>query len=230
MSSERKLLSEKVANQIIDMITIEKRFSPGDKLPNENLLAAELGISRTPLREAIKYLTARNILEIKRGKGTFVTKNPSLSEDFGMETLENMIIKLKDLYEIRLMIEPQIAYLAAKRATNEELEKIIHYGMETEAKILNNEDRTETDRAFHGEIAKAAHNDWIKRLMPILNNAISTAVKASHVRPEILQHTLKDHRTLMEFLKERDGEGAELAMRLHITRVIKAFGLDNENS
>ena len=176
MSSERKLLSEKVANQIIDMITIEKRFSPGDKLPNENLLAAELGISRTPLREAIKYLTARNILEIKRGKGTFVTKNPSLSEDFGMETLENMIIKLKDLYEIRLMIEPQIAYLAAKRATNEELEKIIHYGMETEAKILNNEDRTETDRAFHGEIAKAAHNDWIKRLMPILNNAISTAV------------------------------------------------------
>ena len=93
MSSERKLLYEKVANQIIDMITIEKRFSPGDKLPNENLLAAELGISRTPLREAIKYLTARNILEIKRGKGTFVTKNPSLSEDFGMETLENMIIK-----------------------------------------------------------------------------------------------------------------------------------------
>lgn len=227
MSSKKKPLSEKVAKQITDMITIEKRFLSGDKLPNENILAHELGISRTTLREAIKYLTARNILEIKRGRGTFVTENPTAFDDFGMDSLENIKIKLKDLYEIRLMIEPQITYLAAKRASDEELERIIYYGNETEKKILNNEDRTESDRAFHGEIAKAAHNDWIKRLMPILNNAISTAVKATHIHPEILEHTLKDHRTVVEFLKERDAEGAELAMRLHISRVIKAFGLDN---
>ncbi len=227
MSENKTLLSEKVAKKIIDMITIEKRFQAGDKLPNENLLAKELGISRTPLREAIKYLSAVNILEIKRGKGTFVKNNPALNDSFGTDSLENIIVKLKDLYEIRLIIEPEITYLASKRATDEELERILYYGKLTEEKILNNEDRTECDRAFHSEIAKSAHNDWIKKLMPILNNSISTAVKATHIHPEILQHTLNDHRAIMEFLKERDAEGAKLAMRLHISRVIKAFDLDN---
>ena len=69
-----KMLSQSIADTLISMITIEKRFAAGDKLPNENELAAELSVSRTTIREAIKTLAARDIVEIQRGRGTFVTK------------------------------------------------------------------------------------------------------------------------------------------------------------
>lgn len=228
MPENKKMLSEKIADEIVAMITIEKRFLPGDKLPNENELSLELGVSRTTLREAVRYLAAHNILEIQRGKGTFVSQNKELNQDlFG--DLNNIILKSKDLYEMRLIFEPQIAYLAAKRATDSELEKILTYGRLTEEKILSDEDRTEMDQAFHNAIAKAAHNDLFKRLLPILNNAISNGVKATQIKPIILQHTIRDHRTLMEFLKERDPEGAKLAMHLHITHVIKEFDMDHSD-
>ena len=68
------MLSQSVADNIVSMITIEKRFSAGDKLPNELHLSEELNVSRTTLREAVKILVAYDILEIQRGKGTFVCR------------------------------------------------------------------------------------------------------------------------------------------------------------
>ena len=67
---KNKMLSQSVADSILSMITIEKRFSVGDKLPNEMELSEELNVSRTTLREAIRMLVAYDILEIRRGKGT----------------------------------------------------------------------------------------------------------------------------------------------------------------
>ena len=71
---KNKMLFQSVADSILSMITIEKRFSVGDKLPNEIELSEELNVSRTTLREAIRILVAYDILEIKRGKGTYVTE------------------------------------------------------------------------------------------------------------------------------------------------------------
>ena len=71
----QKRLSDSVADDILSMITIEKKFMPGEKLPNENELSEELKISRTTLREAIRILATNGILEIQRGKGTFVKKD-----------------------------------------------------------------------------------------------------------------------------------------------------------
>ncbi len=71
---KNKMLSQSIADTMLSMITIEKRFSAGDKLPNENELSEELNVSRTTLREAIRTLVAYNVLEIQRGKGTFVTQ------------------------------------------------------------------------------------------------------------------------------------------------------------
>ena len=71
---KNKMLSQSIADTMLSMITIEKRFSAGDKLPNENEVSEELNVSRTTLREAIRTLVAYNVLEIQRGKGTFVTQ------------------------------------------------------------------------------------------------------------------------------------------------------------
>ena len=99
---KNKMLSQSVADNILSMITIEKRFSVGDKLPNELDLSEELNVSRTTLREAIRILVAYDILEIQRGKGTFVTEN-ALKQPQDLAPLSDIKVNAKDLYEMRLI-------------------------------------------------------------------------------------------------------------------------------
>ena len=96
----------------------------GDKLPNENELSEELGVSRTTLREAVKFLIAHNVLEIKRGKGTYVADNKDLNEDYGLSELENLVMDSMDFFETRIMLEPTMANYAAKRATVDDIKEL----------------------------------------------------------------------------------------------------------
>lgn len=228
MKRKEKTLSESVADDILAMINIDNKFSVGDKLPNENQLSQQLKVSRTTLREAIRILVAHNVLEIKRGKGTFVVNNQSFNENLGLEELSTVKMNVKDLYEMRLIFEPQTAYYAAKRATDKEIERILYYGKLEEEKILNGEDRTEVERAFHKSIAKATHNEFMNKLMPILYQAIDKGVILSDENKTILEDTLNDHRMIMDFLEKRDAEGAKTAMKLHIIHAIRGLGIDNE--
>lgn len=228
MSKKEKSLAESIADDILSMITIDKKFTSGDKLPNENELSSILNVSRTTLREAIRILTAHKVLEIKRGKGTYVTNNPDTFENFGLEELSTYKLNAKDLYEMRLIFEPETAYYAAKRATDKELERILYYGKLEEEKILNNEDRTDVEQAFHKSIARATHNEFMNKLMPILYKAIDKGVVLSQENQSIIQDTLNDHRMIMEFLENRDAEGAKTAMKLHIIRAMRGLGIYNE--
>lgn len=228
MPRKERSLSESVADDILAMITIDKKFASGDKLPNENELSDELQVSRTTLREAIRILVTRNILEIKRGKGTFVTNHQELNENLSLEQFSASELKVKDLYEMRLIFEPQTAYYAAKRATDKELERILYYGKLEEEKILNNEDRTEVEQAFHKSIAKATHNEFMNKLIPILYKAINNGVILSDENEVVIQDTLNDHRMIMDFLARRDAEGAKIAMKLHIIHAMRGLGIENE--
>lgn len=105
-----KRLSDSVAEQILTMITMEKRFQPGDKLPNENELSKELEISRTTLREAVRALVANGILEIQRGRGTFVTQGIDTDNLKFLTPLKDAEVNAGDLYEMRLIFEPEAAY------------------------------------------------------------------------------------------------------------------------
>lgn len=226
---QKKRLSEQTAEDILDMIVTEKRYLPGDKLPNENDLSVELNVSRTTLREAIRILITHNVLEIKRGKGTYVTYNNDLNESFNLDKIINLKVNLKDLMEIRLIFEPEIAYYAAKRATDKEIEKILHYGELNESRIINHEDRVEEEQMFHNSISKATHNEFINRLMPIINQAIYKGVILSKEKSKINDNTLVDHRSIMEYLKSRDAEGAKTAMKLHILHAMEDFGISRND-
>lgn len=228
MTREGRSLAENIADDILAMITIDKKFVMGDKLPNENELSADLRVSRTTLREAIRILVAHNVLEIQRGKGTYVKNNHDLNEEFGLKELSTLQLDVKDLYEMRLIFEPQSAYYAAKRATDKELERILYYGRLEEEQILKKEDRTEVEQAFHKSIAKATHNEFMNRLMPILYQAIDKGVFLSDSNEEMVQNTLNDHRMIMEFLSKRDAEGAKIAMKLHIIHAMRGFGITEE--
>jgi GntR family transcriptional regulator, transcriptional repressor for pyruvate dehydrogenase complex len=228
MAKEGRSLAENVAEDILAMITIDKKFSIGDKLPNENELAANLQVSRTTLREAIRILVAHNVLEIKRGKGTYVKDNRELEKGFGIKELSTFKPDIKDLYEMRLIFEPQSAYYAAKRATEKELDRILYYGKLEEEKIIKKEDRTEVEQAFHQSIAKATHNEFMNQLMPVLYQAIHKGVPLSDMNEEMVRNTLNDHRMIMEFLAARDAEGAKTAMKLHIIHAMRGFGFLGE--
>lgn len=215
--SKSEMLADNIAQRITHMIEIENRFSVGDKLPNENDLAQELGVSRSTLREAVKILTTSGILEIKRGRGTFVTSNTIISSsDFG-----DIASGLDDLFEMRLMFEPDCAYLAAERATDEEIEIICRYGEEIEKKIISGEDRTAEEQKFHESIANATHNSFVKQFMPIIFNAIKKGVVVLTQDQDVSEDNLKDDRLIMEFLKKRNPEGARTAMRLHIIHAME---------
>lgn len=220
-----KMLSQSIADTLLSMITIEKRFTAGDKLPNENELAAELSVSRTTIREAIKTLAARDIVEIQRGRGTFVTQE-ALSQNQELEPLSDIKVNAKDLYEMRLIFEPEAAYLAALRGTEAEIKRILEYGRKVEEQISAGEDRTESEQAFHKAIAQATHNEFMNQLMPILYQAISKGVSLSEQSDKAVHDTLNDHQIIMDFLQQHNAEGARNAMKIHILHAIKELNMD----
>lgn len=214
--SNSAMLADSTAQRILKMIEEENRFSVGDKLPNENDLAGELGVSRSTLREAVKILTTNGIVEIRRGKGTFVTSTTIINSG----NLNDIASGLEDLFEMRLMFEPECAYLAAERATDEEIETICYYGEEIEKKILSGEDRTFEEQKFHESIANATHNSFVKQFTPIIFNAIKKGVVVLTKDQDVSDDNLKDDRLIMEFIKKRNPEGARTAMKLHIIHAI----------
>ena len=222
---KNKMLSQSVADSILSMITIEKRFSVGDKLPNEIELSEELNVSRTTLREAIRILVAYNILEIRRGKGTYITEKV-LEQPQDLEQLSTVKVNAKDLYEMRLIFEPEAAYLAAVRGTDAEIKRILDYGKRIEDEIRNGKDRTKDEHSFHKAIAQATHNEFMNKLMPILYQAISKGVVLSTQSEKAINDTIGDHRMIMEFLEQRNAEGAKNAMRIHIMPAIKELDIE----
>lgn len=228
MAQKGKSLAEKAADDILAMIQIDHVFAEGDKLPNENALSEQLNISRTTLREAIRILAAHGVVEIRRGKGTFVKMGIGQNGGVELGALTEFPMDIRDLYEMRLIFEPQAAYYAAQRATEKELERILRYGKMEEELILNHRDRTEAEQAFHKSIAKATHNEFMNRLMPILYRALSRGVPMADVKREMVEDTLNDHRAIMDFLAARDPEGAKTAMKLHLLRAMRGFGIPEE--
>lgn len=226
MTCFENALSERIANDILDMIGEGRRFRPGDKLPNELDLSQELGVSRATLREAIRILSAQGVLEVHRGKGTFVANSKQLEDDFSMLHLNHIRVNVKDLYEMRLIFEPQAAYYAAKRATDQEIERILEYGMLDEKMILNRSKQWDyVEQQFHNAIASATHNHFITSLLPIFNKAIHSGIILANEDPVIAENTLQDHRLIMKYLKERNAEGARVAMHLHMINTMWGFGV-----
>lgn len=212
-----------VAETLKERILLKKEYKVGDKLPNEIILSEQLNISRTTLREAIRILVNENLLEIKRGKGTFVI-NDNI-DIYNLGNLNKVHTDLKDLLEVRLMVEPMAAYYAALRGTDKEIEKILSYGKEVELKILNNEDRNNEEQLFHNSIAIASHNSVLKELMPIINKSINKSVNLSKEFKKINELTIRDHQIIMDFIKNRNSEGAKSSMVVHIVNAMDVFNI-----
>ena len=101
-------LADQTADRLLHMIGNDPAYGPGARLPNEPRLCTLFGVSRTTLREAIRSLAAQGYVEVRRGSGTFVLDR-TMVPDIGLQRLESLRTRLRDLFEIRMMIEPQAA-------------------------------------------------------------------------------------------------------------------------
>lgn len=204
------------------MILEEKRFQEGDKLPNEMELAELLSVSRVTLREAIRILCTRGLVEIRRGRGTYVTSTgiDSASPDIsGLSAVES---NAREMMEIRLIIEPSIAYYAALRGTDEEIQRIDEYRIKVEEIIAAGKNRISAEQDFHNALAAATHNQFAMQLMQVVNKSIYLEVKYHEESTNLATHSITDHREIVNFLRRRNPDGAKTAMQMHILHAIQS--------
>lgn len=219
-----EILSRKVEDKLYKLIT-SGEFKPGTQLPGENDLSVRFGVSRSTLREAIRSLSAAGALTVQRGKGTFVSENfKSAGSDIAELHLKKA--RVTDLFEARLIFEPDTAALACIRASDEEIAEIIRLGKEVESTILRGADRTEKDQCFHRAIVAAARNEFLEQLVPIINSSVAETIALHSESEKIASDTLRDHAMLMEFFSERNAAGVKHAMYIHILHAIKTLGLE----
>ena len=205
-----KSLAEQVADRISDMIR-EQALTAGEKLPNEFELASLLNVGRGTVREAVKLLVSRSVLEIRRGKGTFVREHPGAVDDpLGFQYMQDKYRLAQDLLEIRMLLEPQIAELAAVRATDEDIAEIRALCEEVEEMIRAGVPHLEKDVEFHARIAKSTKNQVMPNVIPIITKGVSYFVEMTNYSLE--QETIDTHRQLTEAIADRDPIGAKAAM------------------
>lgn len=227
-STKAKSLTERTGEALYDMILIQKQFKPGDKLPNEFELSARLGVSRATLREAVSALIAQGVLVVKRGSGTFIANELPSIGDVSISSIDFVRVRLSDLYEIRLMFEPQSVKLACERADDSELAAIEEQAKKVN-RLLRSDDGNwpDADQEFHEMIGAASHNEFISRLFPIINSAVHEVMLVSTNQKLLKDIVRRDNALIVEFIMKRDGDGASHAMSIHIRHMINALKLNS---
>ncbi len=224
MERKKAKLSEQTSDRLYEMIVDEHRYVPGSKLPNENELSGALGVSRTTLREAISFLAAQGVLEIRRGKGTFVAEDlPTEGLDLTALAGVRSRVRAKDLFEMRLIFEPATVALACQRAGDEELRLIRRRAERVEEIAAAGGDWPLADQEFHWAIIKASHNEYMRRLYPIINSAVNEILQISQNRQQMQDIALRDNRMILDFLLRRDEAGARYAMSIHMKHLINTL-------
>jgi GntR family transcriptional regulator, galactonate operon transcriptional repressor len=237
-------LTQQVAQELGQRI-VRGGYGPGDALPSEADLAVELEVSRTVVREALNVLGAKGLIRSRPRVGPVVQPRRSwerLDSDILAWSLhgEQLKVFLDQLTEVRRIIEPDAARLAATRATPDDLETIATAFAGMEAAIADPDKFLEHDLAFHGAIIEAAHNDLLVGLLVTLRNglAASRVVSTGALRqdtPETAQAratALTLHRTVLDSVRARDGQRAHDAMAELLSAVHTAieFMLESEHS
>lgn len=220
--TKKENLSQRTADVLRQMIVQKQTYQVGQKLPNENDLSAQLGISRTTLREAIRILVSEGLLYVERGNGTFVSSQMDVKTDPQLD-IHAKKITLRDLYEARMIIEPEAAVLACKRATQEDIDYILKVGKKVQEWILKDptsSERIEVEAEFHSSIVRACHNDFLAQFTPIIKETIEKTFDLHLNLDVIAEDAYKEHILIMDFLKRRDAQALKSAVTIHLHHAI----------
>nr|WP_299344123.1 FadR/GntR family transcriptional regulator [Allomuricauda sp.] len=227
MKVQSDLLSIQIAENIEKQIR-DRVYTIGEKLPTENEFCTQFSASRTAVREALKSLKARGLVEIKKGSGAYVAElssegalNP-IHLYFEMSADTNLVY---NTIKTRQAFEPEIANLAARNRTDEDLFKIEeNLNLLIECSLDDVDGETIIDGDFHSLVAGAAQNPVIALIMNPIHNLIpkhKTLIygkKDVVHRQEIRESVVRFHTRIYEAIKERDGKEAYYQMKEHLRR------------
>ena len=194
------------------------RFAPGTVLPRESDLCATYGVSRTVIRESLKVLETKGLVRGRPRVGTLVCEradwnvlDAQILEWMGPDVLSAEL--LGSILEARRTVEPAAAFLAAERATAQEIADLERACDDMGGAEGDLEAFTAADTRFHETLLKASHNQVFHQLSSIIHAALSYALHASNRAAGRQDEALGVHRELVEALRMRDGRRAETCSR-----------------
>ncbi|MDO5411460.1 MAG: GntR family transcriptional regulator [Lachnospiraceae bacterium] len=209
----QQTLPQKAADDIIRLIQIEN-YATGAKLPNEYDLSRMLNVSRNTVREAIKLLVSRNVLEVRRGAGTFVSAKQGLGDDpLGLSMIADKKQLWSDILHLQLLIEPRSAALAAQYAAADEIRQLQLFL--PDSKNSAEQFYSHNDVAFHLQIACCSRNLVVHNIYTALyNKLMQTEV------PDIIAADSPfiacDHHKIYDAIANHNACAAHDAMQAHL--------------
>jgi len=223
---KRKKLADSVIEEIKRMIDVGE-LKEGDKLPNQLEFAAQLGVSRPSLREALHTLTLIGAIEQRPGLGTVIkSANSTLwAEPLSPPLVSDAQASL-ELVEARRFIEVGVVELAVNNATGKDIQKMAKL-IDDMTKALKEERPkaySELDMAFHHQIAGASHNRFMVHMFVTIRGLMEQFIRETFtVIPGLLERSLKFHIGVYENIKERNSAKAVKNMKNHILDIEKAL-------
>jgi GntR family transcriptional repressor for pyruvate dehydrogenase complex len=220
-------VKREAAKQAVDRLRdliLQGEFSAGERLPPERLLARELGVSRSTLREAIRALVVMNVLVSRHGDGTYVS---SLEPDLLAEPFE-LMVSLSDeslfhLFEVRRVLETACAGLAAERISDEELVQFDRILEHSEAARDDPEELLDRDVELHTAVVRATRNPLLIRIMSGVGALALASRRRTISLPGVADRSLADHARIVSALRRRSPETARAAMEAHLENVERSF-------
>jgi len=232
MSPEERLLEgdaqrrPKLADRLVDSIREQiasGMLAPGSKLPTENQLSDEYGVSRTVVREAVTRLAADGLVNPRQGAGVFVSEQaPSALESLAAE-LSGKVSLVLNVLEVRMAIEMESAALAAQRRSPLQEAEIRAAFRDFDALLQQGEPTGAADFAFHRAIAKATNNPFYVEILDVLGRRTIPRDLVTTISSELLQsheyqtRLQSEHRAIMDAISDGDAGAARNAMRRHLS-------------
>lgn len=216
----------KLADRLVDSIRRQiaaGELPPGSKLPTENQLSGEYGVSRTVVREAVTRLAADGLVNPRQGAGVFVSEQAPTALEGLAADLSGKVSLVLNVLEVRMAIEIESAALAAQRRSPSQAAEIHAAFRDFEALLQRGEPTGAADFAFHRAIAQATNNPFYVEILDVLGRRTIPRDLVTTISSELLQsqeyqaRLQAEHRAIMDAVSEGDAEAARDAMRRHLS-------------
>lgn len=217
--SREPRLSDKVAELLLETI-LSRGLQPGDRLPSERELGEQFGVSRTVIREAVRALAAKGVIDVRTGSGLRVAAvdASAVSESIGLY-LRAGAVEYAKVHEVRKLLEVELAGLAAQRASDEQIARMRENCDQMERALEKDvEQASLLDLEFHREIARATDNELYLLLLDSIGEAL-LEIRRENLNTGAGPETMRSHRAILEAIERRDAERARQAMAAHLDHV-----------
>jgi len=218
-------LHDQISEQINKLIA-EGFLKAGDRLPSERELAERFKVSRNSVRDALRTLEAKGLVEIRQGDGTYIREtNAAELYQAMIDILAMKKETIREIMQVRKILEPGVAYYAAQNATPDELKALEEILEKQEAKAAIDDPGVEEDSRFHYLIAQMTGNGFLVSLLQLINESIRDTRDIVLRYPDTRSATRVGHRRILDALASGNPDRARAAMLAHIEEVMAAYEL-----